>query len=172
MSELKMVKVCPTCDSSSLLYRSSLDNYRCHNCNLVFKAPVIRPSKKTPSANTPKPLELVNGIKMLRACPTCDSTYISYRTRQNNFRCNLCGSKFEEPKIRPAHRQTLHTAQYKPEQFIEILDRESPSTIPYIRKHLNCARYDVARYIAELERDKKVKRVEIRGGSPAWVRCD
>lgn len=60
--------------------------------------------------------------------------------------------------------------QYTTEDFLGVLDQHIPSTIAYIYRKVGCAR-DIAKiHIAELERTRQITRIEIRGGSPAWVK--
>jgi hypothetical protein len=44
-------------------------------------------------------------LKMVKACPNCDSTHLHYRKRTNDYHCIHCKSVFGELKIRPAHLQ-------------------------------------------------------------------
>jgi hypothetical protein len=61
---------------------------------------------------------------------------------------------------------------YTDDEFLSELDPSIPATSGYIYQKIGCSRDIVKFRLLELERIGKVKRVEIHGGSPAWVRSD
>lgn len=123
--EPRIIDVCPNCSS----HRISSPNgghrnvYRCNECREVFSVPAQRLTNRPPTRElkknkqlrligkepivekepkeSPKPGE----IKMIQACPLCDSPNITFKMRTNNYHCNNCNSVFDQPISRPSRRR-------------------------------------------------------------------
>lgn len=62
--------------------------------------------------------------------------------------------------------------KYQDKQFLDVLDPHIPTALSNIFRSVGCSR-DVAKlHMAELERAGLVARIDIQGGSPAWIRSD
>lgn len=61
--------------------------------------------------------------------------------------------------------------QYKPETILSTLDTQTPKTMTAIANEVGCVRNTVARILNQLEKQRLVKQVQIKGSNNrAWVR--
>ncbi len=62
--------------------------------------------------------------------------------------------------------------KYDDNDFLSVLSTDRPQTTSYIAKKTGAGRNTVIRFLKDLEKAGKVKRVDIEGGFHAWVRVE
>lgn len=62
--------------------------------------------------------------------------------------------------------------KYEPEDFLSVLSTDTPQTTTYVAKQTGAGRSTAIRFLNDLEKANKVKRVDIEGGYHAWVRIE